>query len=81
VACAREDARRLGNAFANGIFDCSHSIDIKKTDKALRLRAALWLKVGDRDMDEKDAKEVTGGGMGSSTGKAHSPMGWGHRRR
>jgi tetratricopeptide (TPR) repeat protein len=43
--------------YADGIIDCNRSLEIKRTEKAFRLRAALWLKLGDREMSDRDLRE------------------------
>jgi hypothetical protein len=42
--------------YADGI------IEIKRSEKAIPLRAALWSKIGDREMYERHAREITGQG-------------------
>jgi Flp pilus assembly protein TadD len=43
---------------ADAIADCTESLDIRKSDKARRLRAGLWLLLGERDIAQQDMDEM-----------------------
>jgi hypothetical protein len=44
--------------YADAVLDCSKSLSLKKTDKALRMRSALWWKLGDFKLAKKDLKAM-----------------------
>jgi hypothetical protein len=44
--------------FPDAVIDCSKSLEIKKTDKGLRMRSALWWKLGDFKLAKKDLKAM-----------------------
>jgi tetratricopeptide (TPR) repeat protein len=44
--------------YADAVGDVTKSLDIKKTEKAKKLRAALWCLLGDREMAELDLDQT-----------------------
>ncbi|KAH0794000.1 Heat shock protein sti1-like protein [Histomonas meleagridis] len=42
----------------DAILDCTRSLKIKKTDKALQMRASFWLMLGDSEMCKNDLNQL-----------------------
>jgi tetratricopeptide (TPR) repeat protein len=55
--------------YADGVLDCTRSIEIKRSEKAFRMRAACWLRLGEGHLATLDIDEAIGQGLPSAIPK------------
>lgn len=54
--------------YSDAVIDCTRALAIKRSDKALRLRAGIWMMLGDKlmaqaDMDAMEDQSLAGGAL------------------
>jgi hypothetical protein len=60
--------------YADGVLDCTRSLEIKSSEKAFRMRAACWLKLGETDLSALDMDEVADLGLPSAVPRKVRPL-------
>ena len=57
----------------DAILDCTRSLKLKKTDKALQMRASFWLMLGDPEMCRIDLNQLENKGSLLSSIPSRNP--------
>jgi tetratricopeptide (TPR) repeat protein len=59
--------------YADAVLDCTRSLDLKRSEKAFRMRAACWVALGQRDLAILDMDEAADQGLPSAIPKKIKP--------